>query len=83
MELWLAEPFYGGNPEETMNISGLDGVAISSDAFFPFRDSIDHATRRVPKRQLRRSMLKYVEAELILLNQLQSASICQSYPELI
>lgn len=26
-------------------ILGLDGVAISSDAFFPFRDSIDHATR--------------------------------------
>merc|ERR1711912_17841 len=23
----------------------LDGVAISSDAFFPFRDSIDHATK--------------------------------------
>ncbi|CAK9015745.1 unnamed protein product [Durusdinium trenchii] len=26
-------------------LKGLDGVAISSDAFFPFRDSIDHATR--------------------------------------
>jgi len=26
-------------------ISQLDGVAISSDAFFPFRDSIDHASK--------------------------------------
>jgi phosphoribosylaminoimidazolecarboxamide formyltransferase/IMP cyclohydrolase len=26
-------------------LKGLDGVAISSDAFFPFRDSIDHASR--------------------------------------
>jgi phosphoribosylaminoimidazolecarboxamide formyltransferase/IMP cyclohydrolase len=26
-------------------LKGLDGVTISSDAFFPFRDSIDHASR--------------------------------------
>merc|ERR1711865_970171 len=26
-------------------LAGLKGVAISSDAFFPFRDSIDHAVR--------------------------------------
>mmetsp|Transcript_40576 Transcript_40576/g.88700 ORF Transcript_40576/g.88700 Transcript_40576/m.88700 type:complete len:153 (+) Transcript_40576:2-460(+) len=26
-------------------VAGLDGVAISSDAFFPFRDSIDHASK--------------------------------------
>merc|ERR1712232_176408 len=26
-------------------VRGLDGVAISSDAFFPFRDSIDHASK--------------------------------------
>lgn len=26
-------------------LSALDGVAISSDAFFPFRDSIDHASK--------------------------------------
>merc|ERR1712151_981567 len=26
-------------------VSELDGVAISSDAFFPFRDSIDHAAK--------------------------------------
>jgi phosphoribosylaminoimidazolecarboxamide formyltransferase/IMP cyclohydrolase len=26
-------------------LKGLDGVAISSDAFFPFRDSIDHASK--------------------------------------
>merc|ERR1712007_339937 len=26
-------------------LKGLEGVAISSDAFFPFRDSIDHASK--------------------------------------
>lgn len=26
-------------------MASLDGVAISSDAFFPFRDSIDHASK--------------------------------------
>lgn len=31
--------------EKSSFLKGLDGVAISSDAFFPFRDSIDHATR--------------------------------------
>lgn len=31
--------------EKSAFLKGLDGVAISSDAFFPFRDSIDHATR--------------------------------------
>merc|ERR1712137_1301559 len=31
--------------EKTEFLSGLDGVAISSDAFFPFRDSIDHAAK--------------------------------------
>merc|ERR1712048_367328 len=31
--------------ERTEFLSGLDGVAISSDAFFPFRDSIDHAAK--------------------------------------
>ena len=25
---------------------GLDGVCLSSDAFFPFRDSIDQASKR-------------------------------------
>ena len=74
---WALKPYYGaGSWKNTMNISGLDGVAISSDAFFPFRDSIDHATRRVLTRQLHRSMLK-----LILLNQLQSASISINLPE--
>ena len=57
-----------------MNISGLDGVAISSDAFFPFRDSIDHATRRVPKRQLRRSMLNLSWSCSISSNQHQHQS---------
>jgi len=31
--------------EKSTFLKGLDDVAISSDAFFPFRDSIDHATR--------------------------------------
>jgi phosphoribosylaminoimidazolecarboxamide formyltransferase/IMP cyclohydrolase len=31
--------------EKTEFLKGLDGVAISSDAFFPFRDSIDHASK--------------------------------------
>lgn len=31
--------------EKSSFLKGLDGVSISSDAFFPFRDSIDHATR--------------------------------------
>lgn len=34
------------SPEEKSEfLKGLTGVAISSDAFFPFRDSIDHAVR--------------------------------------
>jgi len=31
--------------EKAEFLKGLDGVAIASDAFFPFRDSIDHASR--------------------------------------
>jgi len=31
--------------EKAEFLKGLDGVAIASDAFFPFRDSIDHAAR--------------------------------------
>jgi len=31
--------------EKSDFLKGLDGVAISSDAFFPFRDSIDHASK--------------------------------------
>merc|ERR1711865_66007 len=31
--------------ERSEFLASLDGVAISSDAFFPFRDSIDHASR--------------------------------------
>jgi len=33
------------NEEKAEFVRALDGVAISSDAFFPFRDSIDHATK--------------------------------------
>jgi len=31
--------------EKAEFLKGLDGVTISSDAFFPFRDSIDHASK--------------------------------------
>merc|ERR1719413_298596 len=31
--------------EKAEFLKGLDGVAIASDAFFPFRDSIDHASK--------------------------------------
>merc|ERR1719198_643458 len=34
-----------GEAEKAEFLATLDGVAISSDAFFPFRDSIDHASR--------------------------------------
>jgi phosphoribosylaminoimidazolecarboxamide formyltransferase/IMP cyclohydrolase len=32
--------------EKTEWLAGLNGVSISSDAFFPFRDSIDQASKR-------------------------------------
>ena len=31
--------------EKTEFLATLDGVALSSDAFFPFRDSLDHASK--------------------------------------
>merc|ERR1719517_235154 len=37
------EPLTAAEKEEFLG--SLDGVAISSDAFFPFRDSIDHASK--------------------------------------
>jgi len=37
------EPLLAAEKEEFL--ASLDGVAISSDAFFPFRDSIDHASK--------------------------------------
>jgi len=37
------EPLSATEKEEFLK--GLDGVTISSDAFFPFRDSIDHASK--------------------------------------
>jgi phosphoribosylaminoimidazolecarboxamide formyltransferase/IMP cyclohydrolase len=49
MPLWLdnfevaPEPL---TPEDKTNfVAGLTGVSLSSDAFFPFRDSIDHASK--------------------------------------
>lgn len=47
--LWLAnfesvpEPL--SDEEKVAFLKTLDGVSISSDAFFPFRDSIDHASK--------------------------------------
>lgn len=31
--------------EKDAFLAGLTGVSLSSDAFFPFRDSIDHASK--------------------------------------
>jgi len=49
MPIWLAnfesvpEPLT--EAEKTEFLATLTGVSISSDAFFPFRDSIDHASK--------------------------------------
>merc|ERR1712150_98176 len=39
----IPEPLTTSEKEEFMKMA--DGVTISSDAFFPFRDSIDHASK--------------------------------------
>jgi len=39
------EPAPLTDAEKSEFMTGLSGVTISSDAFFPFRDSIDHASR--------------------------------------
>merc|ERR1711937_668660 len=48
-EQWLAnfgnEPAKLDEQEKGEFVRALDDVSISSDAFFPFRDSIDHATK--------------------------------------
>merc|ERR1712187_735457 len=48
-EQWLKnfdeEPAKLDQKEKEEFVRGLDGVSISSDAFFPFRDSIDHASK--------------------------------------
>merc|ERR1712187_849906 len=48
-EQWLKnfdnEPATLDTQEKGEFVRALDDVAISSDAFFPFRDSIDHATK--------------------------------------
>jgi phosphoribosylaminoimidazolecarboxamide formyltransferase/IMP cyclohydrolase len=48
-EAWLKnfdkEPDPLTEAEKTEFVKTLTGVTISSDAFFPFRDSIDHASR--------------------------------------
>jgi phosphoribosylaminoimidazolecarboxamide formyltransferase/IMP cyclohydrolase len=48
-EAWLEnfakEPESLSDAEKAEWMKGLTGVTISSDAFFPFRDSIDHAAR--------------------------------------
>lgn len=47
--VWLAnfsaEPETLTEAEKDEFLASLDGVALSSDAFFPFRDSLDHASR--------------------------------------
>lgn len=40
----LPEPLESGEKQEWLN--SLDGVSLASDAFFPFRDSIDQASQR-------------------------------------
>jgi len=40
----IPEPLYDGEKAEFLKT--LSGVSISSDGFFPFRDSIDQASRR-------------------------------------
>merc|ERR1712178_425349 len=42
-EQWLTN--FGNEPAKGEFVRALDDVSISSDAFFPFRDSIDHATK--------------------------------------
>jgi phosphoribosylaminoimidazolecarboxamide formyltransferase/IMP cyclohydrolase len=46
---WLknfdSEPAPFTPDDKTAFMKTLDGVSISSDAFFPFRDSIDHASK--------------------------------------
>merc|ERR1711981_737040 len=48
-EQWLTnfgnEPAKLDEQEKSEFVRALDDVSISSDAFFPFRDSIDHATK--------------------------------------
>jgi phosphoribosylaminoimidazolecarboxamide formyltransferase / IMP cyclohydrolase len=49
MPIWLGNfetaPDMLSEAEKTTFLATLKGVSISSDAFFPFRDSIDHASK--------------------------------------
>jgi len=49
LEQWLknfdATPDSLTAEEKAEFLKGLDGVTVSSDAFFPFRDSIDHCSK--------------------------------------
>jgi phosphoribosylaminoimidazolecarboxamide formyltransferase/IMP cyclohydrolase len=49
MPVWLANFETTPEPltqaEKDQFVSTLSGVSVSSDAFFPFRDSIDHASK--------------------------------------
>ena len=49
MPIWLnnfeSSPEMLSEAEKTEFLATLKGVSISSDAFFPFRDSIDHASK--------------------------------------
>jgi len=46
---WLTqfeeEPAPLGDADKTAWLAGLKGVSLASDAFFPFRDSLDHAAK--------------------------------------
>ena len=49
MPIWLSNfesvPEMLSETEKSEFLATLKGVSISSDAFFPFRDSIDHASK--------------------------------------
>jgi phosphoribosylaminoimidazolecarboxamide formyltransferase/IMP cyclohydrolase len=45
VELFDTEPEPLTDAEKKAYMDGLDGISLSSDAFFPFRDSIDHAAK--------------------------------------
>lgn len=49
MPIWLnnfeSSPDVLSEEEKSSFLATLKGVSISSDAFFPFRDSIDHASK--------------------------------------
>ena len=45
LEQFSEEPAELTEEEKAEFLKGSSGISISSDAFFPFRDSIDHASK--------------------------------------